>query len=843
MKVLEEHFEEVIGKKVIIKYSTVNEYFDAVKSFNDGNIKFPIYKSDFLPYIQYEDEYFDHWVGYYSSTPVLKHMIRDLFQKLRSIKIEFLAAIIKQARNHYGELSKSIKNINDQIRQIEKESSIMMHHDAITSTSPRNTLNDYMSKIRSTERKVETLSKNFTYEIMKSSRSQTNNENNLKGTTLVVITNSLPYTRTEIVNFTVSQPYVKLYSGKGEVITKSEVYIEHLNRYQNDRINNNRAYIVAFEITTHPFSQNYVFYKEVQRNDCHNDCVEIANQDPKITTDNDLTIENDHVSVKIGSKQMISEFHDKVIDESIKIPTTFYTYPGNKGSTLSGLYIFNPTHKATERPLSVTERYIQRGKLQTIVHSFYQIGGTRVRVAQSIAINNCRDNILKRSVRVTTKMMTMDYGEYTMRTDLSADFTNDKTTEIFTDNSADCSIRQFYTEEEAKNYNLTKGKPEEYIGLNGYASIHGSAFRSNKDKYFAFANSNSILLHALNRNLYEIMLERNTNYYDDKGITEPLQDRNIETLDQVLYLAKNTDEYHVMRNKISPSLNDKLRVRSTSQKYNSDLDTEDFSILGKSGLTATYNSIDVIDARVVNSTHLNFKLRNKEPYPQTLHSAIEILKYVNSGFSLSSIPEFQLDYTLPAPLTEKRHPYVNTRDMLSNNYEVVIYQNDTGVSIKANDFINIIVSIDSLVNLKGPQNIHITDYATIKPSGISEPVVPIGPEIPTKPKETTPPTETKNSTSPVDSSTNDTGTSPVIPVKSNPPSTNEKPTEPINTKNPTTRPDPTYPTGTNDNNDKDTKEIPNITPRPVTGKILYKKIYPNLDKDGDSDSEENQSSD
>ena len=123
MEMVNDHFEEVIGKKINIHYSTVNEYFQAVKNFNNGDIKFPVYKGDFLSYVQLDSGNFDHWVGYYSSSPYLKRMIRALFERLRSIKLETLTAFLYHSKT---------KVQNDKIREIQEEASIMLHHDAIT---------------------------------------------------------------------------------------------------------------------------------------------------------------------------------------------------------------------------------------------------------------------------------------------------------------------------------------------------------------------------------------------------------------------------------------------------------------------------------------------------------------------------------------------------------------------------------------------------------------------------------------------------------------------------------------------------------------------------------------
>jgi hypothetical protein len=304
--------------------------------------------------------------------------------------------------------------------------------------------------------------------------------------------------------------------------------------------------------------------------------------------------------------------------------------------------VFNPTHEARQYGISVTERHVQRGELQTIVHSFYQLSGSKARVAQAIAINNVGDAILRRSVRVTTKMSTLDYGEYTMRTDLSSDFSK-STTEIFTDNSVETSKRQYYTMDGARNANLTKNQKTEWIGLNGYATIHGSAFRSDADKYFAFANSNSLLLNALGRNEYELMLMRNTNYYDDKGITDPLRDKNMETFDQVMFLAKSTDEYYDMNKRISAFLNSRLIARKTSHRYNSSDDTSEFGLFDTLGLSANFGDIDFIDLRVIDKHNVNLKIRNRAPYMQVLDPSVKITSHHDTGKMLNNEPIFKVN--------------------------------------------------------------------------------------------------------------------------------------------------------------------------------------------------------
>lgn len=78
---------------VTFKFATVQEYFDDLKTLN---LSYPVYHGDFMPYIQEESGTFDHWVGYYSDTPVLKQMIRDMFSLIWNLKMQIFTALCKQ---------------------------------------------------------------------------------------------------------------------------------------------------------------------------------------------------------------------------------------------------------------------------------------------------------------------------------------------------------------------------------------------------------------------------------------------------------------------------------------------------------------------------------------------------------------------------------------------------------------------------------------------------------------------------------------------------------------------------------------------------------------------------
>lgn len=85
--------------------------------------------------------------------------------------------------------------------------------------------------------------------------------------------------------------------------------------------------------------------------------------------------------------------------------------------------------------------------------------------------------------------------------------------------------RPFISYEKALELNLTLPDPTKISanGLNGYPLVFGAALLSENSVY-GFSTSHSALLNILDLNQYEIMIIRNSNYYDDKGITDPMMD-------------------------------------------------------------------------------------------------------------------------------------------------------------------------------------------------------------------------------------------------------------------------------------------------------------------------------
>jgi len=133
--------------------------------------------------------------------------------------------------------------------------------------------------------------------------------------------------------------------------------------------------------------------------------------------------------------------------------------------------------------------------------------------------------------------------------------------------------------DKALSLNLTRDDFKNTMdGLNGYATIDGSLFKT-RNNFYSFANAHSLLLSIRNLTQYEVMVIRNSNYYDDKGITNPMNDRNIETFEQVHFLSPDANEYLKRRSIFSAGINSKLQVRQLKPTKNPMLDHHSYHFM------------------------------------------------------------------------------------------------------------------------------------------------------------------------------------------------------------------------------------------------------------------------
>jgi hypothetical protein len=132
--------------------SSFDDYMKA-QGLEQMRSKLPVYKGDFLPYVENRypqrfeepgngDMTIDYWGGFYSTRPALKQLIKDVWKLQRSVD-----SLVAGYRLMGGsEKSKDFKEIQAQIAEAKKLSNLLLHHDAITGTHTLPVKDDFEAK-------------------------------------------------------------------------------------------------------------------------------------------------------------------------------------------------------------------------------------------------------------------------------------------------------------------------------------------------------------------------------------------------------------------------------------------------------------------------------------------------------------------------------------------------------------------------------------------------------------------------------------------------------------------------------------------------------------------------
>lgn len=142
-----------LAKKYDVKFGSIGEYVDSIFKYSkENNIEYPVVKHDFFPYQDGQEAW---WTGFYSTWPRLKRDTRRAEESyFAASQLLSVAGNIHQTRQDNKEneednvsnlFHESFEKLQDSLIQI----SVGQHHDAITGTSRRATINDYFKRLAS----------------------------------------------------------------------------------------------------------------------------------------------------------------------------------------------------------------------------------------------------------------------------------------------------------------------------------------------------------------------------------------------------------------------------------------------------------------------------------------------------------------------------------------------------------------------------------------------------------------------------------------------------------------------------------------------------------------------
>ncbi|XP_037030283.1 alpha-mannosidase 2 isoform X2 [Bradysia coprophila] len=199
------------------KFGTLQEYFDSVH-LEKRLDEFPSLSGDFFTYADRDDHY---WSGYFTSRPFHKRLDRVLMNYLRSAQML-----------HSWSQWDADAGFDFMLTQATRALSLFQHHDGVTGTAKDHVMRDYAKQMNEalilcknviqqsayrylTKPSIYQPDYKFTYFNMDDARTPNPNESRqtiILGeelpTKYIVLHNSLPYVREEVVEFYVSRPLV-----------------------------------------------------------------------------------------------------------------------------------------------------------------------------------------------------------------------------------------------------------------------------------------------------------------------------------------------------------------------------------------------------------------------------------------------------------------------------------------------------------------------------------------------------------------------------------------------------------------------------------------------------------
>ncbi|XP_063696732.1 alpha-mannosidase 2 [Culicoides brevitarsis] len=443
----EKLFEYINGEPTLgveAKFGTLQEYFDSVRR-DQSLSEFPSLSGDFFTYADRDDHY---WSGYYTSRPYHKRMDRVLLNYIRSAEML-----------HSWSKWETEAGFDKLLTAARREHSLFQHHDGITGTAKDHVVVDYTTRMEEaikncrhviqqaafrllTTESIYQADPQFTYFSIDDSRAAGPDENRptiILGEDLpkkyVVLHNSLPYARTEVVEFFIAKPYV-IVTNADESITYSQVapvWSWHRGHHIDSLLPqaSTTKYRLMFKATVPPLglavyiihaknsaevvSMGTTFTKTViytpQPFSVHTMdypySVEFA--DPR-----DVLVKQEgegSVSAAFNKNGLLTSLATDTSVQNVSVSVNFLKYNTRTGlQQKSGAYLFLPGGEAQPIPLDDPIVLVSKGPIESSVSTSFSFG---------IHDTILRDNSVE--IRNTIDINGMDNSEIVMRLSTNID--------------------------------------------------------------------------------------------------------------------------------------------------------------------------------------------------------------------------------------------------------------------------------------------------------------------------------------------------------------------------------------------------------------------------------------
>lgn len=367
---------------VQIQFGTLTDYFNAVRAEKKLD-QFPTLTGDFFTYADRADHY---WSGYYTSRPFYKRMDRVLLSYIRAAEVILTLTHLNEKPNSKHIASSS--HFATSLTEARTAFALFQHHDGITGTAKDMVVKDYgirMLKAISTTQNILQHCANFLLEgsleggfeekiihfhiddIRHSQDALSERHTITIGPELsikkLVIFNSLPFTRREVVSFLVSTPFLEVLNFKGKRITcQVSPIFESLAAISNSKYEVSFIAIVpAFGLVS--YTINAIMEHEVTQ-DTVRSSVKVFNHYAEVSAPtgfphievspsaSDFLLHNARVSAAFNNLGLLKAI--KLSTSTIPVHLDFVKYGARYGEERSGAYLFLPDGDATSLQIENT---------------------------------------------------------------------------------------------------------------------------------------------------------------------------------------------------------------------------------------------------------------------------------------------------------------------------------------------------------------------------------------------------------------------------------------------------------------------------------------------------------
>ncbi|GMR44943.1 hypothetical protein PMAYCL1PPCAC_15138, partial [Pristionchus mayeri] len=125
-----DHINNTPSLNAKMEFSSVGDFFEAIQG---DSASAPTLTGDFFPYTQNEHQSYKWWTGYFSHRPFFKRMGRLVESRLRTF--DLLSVLVGSQVS------------TPDIVQARRDLALFQHHDAITGTSKRHVMEDYLERL------------------------------------------------------------------------------------------------------------------------------------------------------------------------------------------------------------------------------------------------------------------------------------------------------------------------------------------------------------------------------------------------------------------------------------------------------------------------------------------------------------------------------------------------------------------------------------------------------------------------------------------------------------------------------------------------------------------------